>query len=224
MQQHPTRPLEFYVTDKNMQEDDKLEWMKQELGNDADLPTFAAKFLELFSEKVHGDMPQKLACMKLFNAYRGACYKKESDLPPAELEAFQKVWDPNAPMRCRHCPKTLPAGSSMREPYCNIKCRDANKKIRCWRFFKPEDPCPGEVVWRDSCRVCTFCGQGQEEADRVERANKKRKNDKGEVVETELDRMFRRGANGLAVFNNVFGFWPTIDEKYEPAWKKRRRS
>ena len=58
----------------------------------------------------------------------------------------------------------------------------------------------------------------------AERANKKRRNENGEVVETELDRVFRRQAKGLAVFNNVFGFWHDTDENYEPAWKKRRRS
>ena len=39
------------------------------------------------------------------SAARG--WKRESDLPPEDLEEFQQVWDPGAPRRCRECGKAL---------------------------------------------------------------------------------------------------------------------
>ena len=59
-QQHPTRPLPFYVIDQQkMPEADKLAWMRQALQEGASLPEFAMKFVELFGEKLRGQVPQK---------------------------------------------------------------------------------------------------------------------------------------------------------------------
>ena len=42
--QHPERPLPFYVIDQiKVPDAEKLQWLKEELGADADLPTFSAK-------------------------------------------------------------------------------------------------------------------------------------------------------------------------------------
>ncbi len=49
-------------------------------------------------------------CLKRYTLYtQGKCtVKKESDLPPEELEEFRKVWDPDRPRRCRECSGALP--------------------------------------------------------------------------------------------------------------------
>ena len=50
--------MPFFVIDqRNVPDDEKLAWVRQELGNDAELPDFAAKFVELFGNKVRGKVP-----------------------------------------------------------------------------------------------------------------------------------------------------------------------
>ena len=70
---------------------DKLAWIQSEIGRDEDLTGFAAKFLDLFGSKLRGDVPQKAACLKLFAAYAGGGAMKESDLPPTDLMAFERI-------------------------------------------------------------------------------------------------------------------------------------
>ena len=50
---HPAhRPATCYVADLQMDDDIKLEWLAQELGDVASLADFAKKFIELFGEKL----------------------------------------------------------------------------------------------------------------------------------------------------------------------------
>jgi len=129
--QHPCRPLPFYVIDlKNISEEEKVAWIRQELGDCAQLRDFAAKFLELFGVKIKGAMPQKSACLKLFIQYvpldsPARSWKKECDIPPDDLEMFQRVWDPKAPRRCRECAKALTGPGD----YCCRKCEYAGRAI-----------------------------------------------------------------------------------------------
>jgi len=147
---HPTRPLPFYVVDQvKVPEADKLAWMQQELGDDVKLPTFAAKFLELFGEKLRGAVTQKAACLKLFAQYapegsEARAWKKECSLPPADLEEFQRVWDPSAPDRCRRCSKALASNSAQSAGvrYCS-ECAGASVTIACkWCAFETRGKCP----------------------------------------------------------------------------------
>lgn len=167
---HPTQPMPFYVIDhEKVPDDEKLAWMKQELGSDADLATFVARFLELFGEKLKGAVPQKRACLKLFGTYNEAGWKKEGDLPPTELEAFQQVWDPKAPTRCRECNSSLPADTPFTMPYCSDKCREAGKRLSCWRMVSGAR-CEGKVELRNGCKVCTVCNIGKDREEIVKRA------------------------------------------------------
>ena len=52
--------------------------MTQELQDDAPLEELAAKFVELFADKLHGQVPQKSACLKLYSLYNrvGLTWKK----------------------------------------------------------------------------------------------------------------------------------------------------
>ena len=101
-QQHPTRPLPFSVQDHvKWPDEEKLAWIRQELGEGAELEDFAKKWRELFGDKIRGEVPQKAACIKLYGMYappeEGRAWRNESDLPPETLEPFQRIWDVNAP-------------------------------------------------------------------------------------------------------------------------------
>ena len=68
--QHADAPLPFYVMDfQQWPDDEKLAWLRQELGDDADLPNFAASFLTHFSSTVHRDGHQKSKVLELFAQY-----------------------------------------------------------------------------------------------------------------------------------------------------------
>ena len=147
--QHPERPLPFYVIDqKKVPDAEKLAWLKQELGADADLPRFAATFCSLFEDKIRGGIPQKAKALALYARYvpegseaRG--WRKESDLPPAELEAFQKVWGP-APRRCRECNKALSEDAPIQQLFCDMACQSAGQMTSCVTCAPLSVQLPGE--------------------------------------------------------------------------------
>jgi hypothetical protein len=147
--QHPERPLPFYVIDQQKVADaEKLAWLTQELGADADLPSFATTFCSLFEDKLRGDIPQKAKALALYAQYaaeeseaRG--WRKESDLPPTELEAFQKVWGP-APRRCRECNKALPEDAPTKQLFCDMACKSAGKTVACIACAPLSVQLPGE--------------------------------------------------------------------------------
>ena len=116
-------PCDFHVIDQQkIPVGEKLEWM----GPGADLPTFAKSFLKLFGDKFRGAIQPRLACLDLYTLYNPACkYKKEVDLEPSLLEEFQRVWDPQAPSRCRSCSKAIPRKTSYRAKFCGEACAAA---------------------------------------------------------------------------------------------------
>ena len=66
----------------------------------------------------------------------GRAWRNESDLPPATLEPFQRVWDVNAPERCRECNKAseVAHGHPVRRfgaPYCSPGCSHAGLAVVC---------------------------------------------------------------------------------------------
>ena len=48
-----------------MPDEEKLEWLRLEVGDDADLLAVASKYLELFKDKVKGVYNQKWVCLGL---------------------------------------------------------------------------------------------------------------------------------------------------------------
>ncbi len=89
--QHPTEPLPFFVIDySKWPEGEKLAWIRQEVGNDADLEEFSEKWRELCSGKFSCESSQRAACPKLYGAYippeEAQDYKTGSSLPPDELQ------------------------------------------------------------------------------------------------------------------------------------------
>ena len=77
--QHPTRPFPFYVIDlKRMKDEDYLEWLKEEIGNDASLTDFAKTFLHLFSDKVKDTATQKKRVLSLYAVHISSAFYSDS--------------------------------------------------------------------------------------------------------------------------------------------------
>jgi hypothetical protein len=197
--QHPERPLPFFVVDyEKLADQEKVLWLRQDLGNEATLPEFSAKYVDLFGSKMLGVIPQKTACLKLYAMYApgsaAAAWKKEADLPPSDLVEFQRVWDRSAPLRCEECSKPLPKGASVVGRFCGEKCRDASVLIAC-KQCTPE-------------QKCSFC--------RLKPAPR------GERI---LDRALSESQSTLKRWREVTGRTTRVaDPEHEPAWKRRRRS
>ena len=145
-----------------------------------------------------GAIQQKGACLKLYAQYRPgseeASWEKEGDLPPRAMEESQRVWNSEAPSRCRECRKPLEDTASAQDRYCGGKCRDA-----------------GFVVERTRCTPehdCTFCRL---------RAAPEGRNELGQVLR-ENEQALKRWRGVIGHTTRV------ADQNHEPAWKKRRRS
>ena len=211
-QRHPTRPAPFYVIDnRNIAADEKLVWLKQELGQGADLEDFAKKFLELFAEKIRASAAQKKACLELYSKYAGAAYSKESDIPPEERVLFQRAWNPDAAELCQECGRALPAKAPLGKEYCSDACADAGVKIVCRSCGKAES-----IVVTEGCRYCTACQKGAGGA--------QLRRDVFLARESELGKRVRQSAESLRKFRNITDFSDAADPDHEPAWKSRRRS
>ena len=232
---------------------EKLEWIVSELGEGADLLDFARKYRELFGEKT-----QKANCLDLYRQYaniakteecgpyptladaRKLSYSMECQVPPEELEAFQKLWDKDAPRRCHENSCELPADAPLGQHFC-AEHANAGKTITCAYVVEREvvdmgsralhdvfnaSPCEsheeaivrrcnGEVIMVEGCRVCKKCGQGSAIAKTVAAAGQE---------DTNLDKSLKRSAESLRIANNVWGsFSINVDPDHVPAWTKRRR-
>ena len=199
---HPTRPLAFTVIDqRNVPEDEKLAWMRQELGNDAELPEFAAKFAELFGDKVRGTVPQKAACLRLYGLYRPDVrgWAREHDLPPADQEAFRRVWGDDRKL-CRECASVVGEPGKL---FCSAECENAGVVAACRKCEAPLDP-----AWP----YCAECKIGSAQPLKVPKGD------------TALHKGLKRGAKSLATAQRFWAAARAADPEHEPAWKKRRRS
>ena len=155
--QHPTEPMPFFVIDyAKWPESEKLVWIRQEIGNDADLEEFSEKWHELFSGKFSCDTSQRAACLKLYGAYvppeEAREHKVESSLPPDVLQGFQRVFNPGAPERCWECGRASAPmlGHPIRygiKTYCSTECERHNNHIVCRNCKNPAcewyEPAPG---------------------------------------------------------------------------------
>jgi len=183
---------------------EKIAWIREDLGDDASLPDFSRKFLEIFGERVRETVPQKAACLKLYSVYarRAVPWVKESDLPPKELVAFERVWKPDAPNRCAECARVLlhqPLGE-----YCSSACRHGGETNTCRTCKKSLD-----LVHP----YCTTCKRGSPGF----AATTPGTDDLSKRIQAQKDMisMCQR-----LWFGGVIG----KDPSHEPAWKRRRRS
>ena len=215
----------------------KLEWLALELGDGASLLDFAGKFRELF-----GASSTKVVCLKLFRKYakidrtdqrgfystvaeaRKFAYSKECQVPPGELEEFQKLWDEDAPRRCREYNCAMPADAPLGKRFC-AKHADAGKSILCTRAIgRSQDAdgevvtthCGGQIVSRSGCRVCKACDTGAELAEHLEKSLKLDDS-------TALNKSLKRGAASLRIANNAWRFSSQEDPSHVATWPKRKR-
>ena len=199
------RPSFWVVNYERPQQEEKLWWITQEIGANAELPEFAAKFVDLFGENIRGKVPQQKACLELFAAYTSPpCpWRKESDMPLADGEEFETVWDPDAPKRCRECSKRMPAGASVLAEYCSDACRDAGRILVCSRCGQPDSGPP-----TSGCRAC--------ELGKIRRLPKR-------VLEgeTALDKNLKRNRESLNLAARLW-FRTTIKDPNHQAGRNKR--
>ena len=223
--QHPTLPQPFYVHDHVRWPDgEKLMWMRQEIGDGAGLHDFAEKWLELFGEKFGSATAQKAACLKLYGKYAPAearAWKNECNLPPDELEQFQRLWDPSAPERCRECAKASAPGQ--RHPvrfgcnmYCSRPCADAGVTIVCRTCRQP-----GCGPDSDGVPECTPVGDSRHVRVRPE-FNMWLEPSALEGHSWELRQHMQRMHTQRWLMSWYFEVHRNAN--HEPAWKRRRRS
>jgi hypothetical protein len=193
--------LPFFVQDFARWPDaEKLAWIRQDLGDSADLQEFCRSWLEHFADELKGTVPQKAACLKLFGSYFGSTWRKEADLPPDELTSFQRVWDQAAPERCSECSKAAPplGRFSLRRGgrcFCSEACACAEKHLACRRC--------GETVDAVSPH-CSTCAWGL--------APKP-----GRAKSSALDSMIERNELALSTLLRVTRAVERKDESHEPA-------
>jgi hypothetical protein len=199
--QHPMAPQPFFVLDyKRWPDEEKVAWLRQELGGGADVQDFARKWQELFGDTT-GAASQKTTCLKLFCAYSGLPWRKESDLPPAELTEFLRVWDPAAPERCSECSRAAPPPGRFTvrkggRPYCSEACACAGQLLTCRR-------CGGAVD--TEYPRCTSCNWGL-------------------VPPRALGDALEESELALCKFLRITRCTVRQDDSREAAWKKRRRA
>ena len=118
--QSESSPAPFYVQNPTlMRKDHQIEWIREQLPDEASLPEFAEKYLELFSE-INCEEIRRKNCLDLYRLFNSSFkVKKECELPPAELYQFQLVFDPAAFPRCNWCSKELKDGQ---RSYCDSNC------------------------------------------------------------------------------------------------------
>lgn len=132
----PGTALQFFVWDlHNWSDEDKLAWLKHELPARVDLPTFAAKFLDLFGDKLRGTGPQQRKALQLYKAFKDdpSLPECKTKLSGADRGDFERVWDPNAAAYCRTC----------------------GKKARIHKLFASY--CSQDCLQDGCVRVCKYC-------------------------------------------------------------------
>ena len=205
--QHPTRPLPFYVLDwQRVPVNEKLSWLRQELGEDADLCDFAQKFLELFSESCRDKDTQRKAILQLYSRYAPECqWRKEAHIPPGLREEFQRIWNPQAPTRCKECAAALTGNYPITRNYCSEACAKARLIAVCSKCNNPPEVHNG---WR-WCPTCQRGGGPPTDEPPKKKAR----------VEPQVGPYLDiRQAQNYLFFNE------RPDPHHTPAWKRKLRS
>jgi hypothetical protein len=216
--QHPQSPKPFFVFDHTkLADSEKLLWIRHEVGEEVDLPSFARAFLTHFGDKLHGAVPQKSKVLQLYMQYNenaGISWLCERDMPPQDRELFQKVWTASAPNLCWECGKALTESAELAHGhYCNMACQEARFLVKCVRC---------ESTLQADARGYYHCGCAQ--APLAERLQPPHLG--GQF--TRLDQMLRHSATALKFVEEMFFTGAATSRipnpDHEPAWKRPRRS
>ena len=115
---HPTEPLPFYVLDsKKISEEEKLWWIRGELGSEACLTAFAKYFIYIFADCIQDEKKLKQKINELYCTYTDLPKRNLEDIPNQDKGPFHSIWNKNAPDYCD-------CGAKIKEnaQYCQ-KCR-----------------------------------------------------------------------------------------------------
>jgi hypothetical protein len=115
----------FFVQDpKWMSKEIKIEWMRDELNDDASLEEFATVYAHLFAEPRCTEN-RSARCLDLYGHFNPTfTAKRECQLAPAQLQRFLRVFNTDSPPRCHWCSKEIPL--ELGRLYCNLTCAEAD--------------------------------------------------------------------------------------------------
>ena len=131
---HPTDPLPFYVLDsKKISEEEKLWWIRGELGSEACLTAFAKYFIYIFADCIQDEKKLKQKINELYCTYKNLPKRKLEDIPNQDKGPFHRIWNKKAPDYCD-------CGAKIKEnaQFCQ-KCRP-NPMLDLKRKFEISKP------------------------------------------------------------------------------------
>ena len=240
----------YHTTPQKLLDRKRVEWLTRELGGGgADFGTFARKCCEIFGT-AH---ITEVKCMHLYRQYakigqtaeqgpyptlalaRQKKYTMLSQVPPEELEELQKLFNENAPRRCREWNCALPDDAPSGQLLCQTHA-GAGRTTICGTILERDAAggvarrCDGEVEVQAGCFVCTKCERGVSEAKicesvRARPVPSKRKDETdSQTVARELAEGQRRNAGSLQIANKLLsGFGTFVDPSHQPSWHARKR-
>ena len=217
-----------------MYNEEKLEYMRLEIGDDEDLLTFASKYLELFKEKIKGVNNQKQYCLQLYREYakvhelqvkgpyntlaeaRKMSYSCVSHVPPHLQGEFERLWDALAQDCCLECGTAVPKDVD----YCSKACAHASMILACGRVDPNGEAneegihlCKGNLELIGKVYACQKCGHNKDYKDTPSPSSSS----------CPFDAIIaRHKENDVAVRN----MWVIKKRSAEhvPEWTKRRRA
>ena len=98
-------------------EEEKLLWIQQEIGSDANLTEFAKYFLFIFADCIRDDQKLKQKINELYCTYKKLPKRKLEKIPNRDKGPFHRLWNKDAPDYC-DCGKKISANAR----YCQ-KCQ-----------------------------------------------------------------------------------------------------
>ena len=110
--------IPFYVLEsKKISEEEKLWWIRGELGSEACLTAFAKYFIYIFADCIQDEKKLKQKINELYCSYKNLPKRKLEDIPNQDKGAFDRIWNKKAPDYCA-------CGAKIKEnaQYCQ-KCR-----------------------------------------------------------------------------------------------------
>lgn len=153
---------------------------------------------------------------------RKYAYTSRSQVPPEELEQFQKLFNEYAPRRCREYNCELPDDAPLGQLLCRAHA-GAGVINTCGTVLERDAAhnvvhrCEGEVEKRAGCFICTECDLGLDIAETCERSL-------AWPITNALDKSLHRNAESLRSANNFCqGFSSTKDPNHQPSWPARKR-
>jgi len=199
---HPRYPLPLFVLcPKKPSDEEKLSWILQEVPGDADIHTFAKKFVELFGLAFSTKTARQTSARRIWGLHVGQTLEKGVDLDAEDLELFELAFDAKARARCRLCKGEV---AEVQAAYFHTKaprCQQADCTVPQARCRACEAESEATAGWH-TCKPC-----------------KREPLPTPTGTDCALLRSLKRSHEMLRIHNNV---WQT--DIGEAAVKKRKRT